>query len=222
MKRKLKIVIDVVMYAIFVYLMSYCAGRGLFLHGTAGCTLFALFVVHHLLNIRWYGGLKKGRYTLARIFFAAVDLLLLAAMAGMAASSVMMSGDIFRFSPFMTTNFARTLHAFSTSWGFVLMLFHVGLHTHAPLGKLGKRAGASVFGYSYYLILFLAVAAGILCFAKSSLWRNMLLLPRGNPSFEPFRFYGEYGIITLAFCLCTHFILRILSGNGGLEAPYLQ
>lgn len=99
MKRKVKIMTDVVMYFIFLYLMSYRAGRGLFLHGILGCFLFVLFVLHHILNGRWYSGLKKGRYRPARIFFVGIDFLLFVAMAGMAVSSVMMSGDIFTFPP---------------------------------------------------------------------------------------------------------------------------
>ena len=109
MKRKIKALTDAVMYLIFVYLMSYRAGRGLFLHGVLGCTLFALFVLHHILNGRWYGALKKGNYHPLRVFLTGIDLLLFAAMIGMAVSSVMMSGDVFGFSPFITTYFARTL-----------------------------------------------------------------------------------------------------------------
>ena len=37
MKRGMKICVDAAMYAIFLYLMSYRAGRGLFLHGVWGC-----------------------------------------------------------------------------------------------------------------------------------------------------------------------------------------
>ena len=210
MKGQIKIFIDVVMYLIFLYLMSYRAGRGLLLHGILGCLLFALFVLHHILNVRWYGGLKKGRYSPGRVFFVGIDFLLLAAMIGMAVSSVMMSGDIFSFSPFITTNFARTLHIASTAWGFLFMLFHVGLHTHVLFGKLRKKASDSIFGYTYYLLFALIMAAGILRFAKSSLWKNMLLFPRGNPSYETFRFYGEYGMITLAFCQCTHLMMQLL------------
>lgn len=215
MKRKVKIVTDVVMYFIFLYLMSYRAGRGLFLHGILGCFLFVLFVLHHILNGRWYSGLKKGRYRLDRIFFVGIDFLLFMAMVGMAVSSIMMSGDIFSFSPFITTHFARTLHIFSTAWGFLFMLLHVGLHTHVVLERLTKKAGDSIFGYSYYLVFTLVLAAGILCFTKSSLWRNMLLLPRGNPYFESFRFYGEYGMITLAFCQWTHLIMWCLQKADG-------
>ena len=95
------------------------------------------------------------------------------------------------------------------------MLLHVGLHTHVLLERLRKKTGASIFAYSYYLVFTLVLAAGILCFTKSSLWRNMLLLPRGNPYFESFRFYGEYAMITLAFCQFTHLIMRCLQKADG-------
>ena len=218
MKRKIRIFIDVVMYLIFVYLMSYRPGQGLYLHGILGCTLFALLILHHILNGRWYGGLRKGRYRPARVFFTGIDLFLFVAMVGMAVSSIMMSGDIFSFSPFITTHFARTLHIFSTAWGFILMLIHVGLHTHAPLEKLRKKAKDSIFGYVYNLIFVLVLVAGILCFARSNLWKNMLLLSRENPFFEPDNFYVQYGMITLAFCQCTHLIMRILQKGNQAKA----
>ena len=99
MKRGIKICVDAAMYAIFLYLMSYRAGRGLFLHGLWGCILFALFLLHHISNLRWYSGLLKGKYGPSRISFNGIDLLLFIAMVLMAVSSVMMSGDVFPSPP---------------------------------------------------------------------------------------------------------------------------
>ena len=48
MKRQGKLLVDIVMYVLFLYLMSYQAGRGLLLHGVLGCVLFGLFLFHHL------------------------------------------------------------------------------------------------------------------------------------------------------------------------------
>lgn len=210
------------MYFIFLYLMSYRAGRGLLLHGMLGCLLFVLFILHHILNVYWYSGLKKGRYNPARAFFTGIDFLLFAAMVGMVTSSVMMSGDIFSFSPFITSNFSRTLHSFSTAWGFVLMLLHMGLHTNIPLERLQKKTDESIFKYTYYLLFFVMLAGGILCFTRSILWENMLLIPKGNPPFERFRFYGEHIMITLAFCQCTHLIMRLLQKQRGKKVKTKQ
>lgn len=129
MKKKLKILVDMAMYFLMVYLLGYREGSGLLRHGVMGCGLFALFFLHHVLNLSWYPGLKRGRYPLGRILFVAADGLLLAAMAVMAVSSVMMSGDVFAASPFTVTQTGRDLHNLGTSWGFVLMGFHLGFHT---------------------------------------------------------------------------------------------
>lgn len=101
MKRKMKILVDMVMYFIFIYLMSYRAGRGLFLHGVLGCMLFGLFLLHHMLNLAWYQGIFKGGYSFQRAALVFTDFLLLADMAAMMISSVQMSGDVFAFSPFV-------------------------------------------------------------------------------------------------------------------------
>lgn len=209
MKRKCKLFIDVVMYFCFLYLMSYRAGRGFLLHGVFGCGLLFLFLLHHILNLRWYGSLWKGKYSLTRAAFVIIDGFLLATMLGMAASSLMLSGDIFSFSPFLSNRTARVLHTFSTAWGFMLTVFHVGLHTHAPLEKLRKKADASIFGYAYYLFFALLLLAGLYCLGQSSLWKNMLLLPKGNASFEVSVFYIQYGMITLAGCQLIYLLMRL-------------
>ena len=202
------------MYAIFLYLMSYRAGRGLFLHGVWGCILFVLFLLHHILNLRWYGGLFKGKYSPSRIFFNGIDLLLFAAMALMAVSSVMMSGDVFSFSPFYQTQAARAIHTSSTAWGFVLMLLHVGLHTHGPLTKLQKKMSSTIFGYTYYLVFAVLLAVGIYYFVQSSLWRSMLLMDKGDPAFSSIAFYGEHLMITLAACQLVHLVMKLLRVKG--------
>lgn len=210
MKRTCKLLVDVGMFVLFLYLMSYRAGRGLLLHGVLGTVLLLLFLIHHLLNLRWYAGVGRGRYPPIRVLFLILDFLLLAAMVGMAVSSVLLSGEVFSFSPFFGTHTARSLHTLSTAWGFVLMLLHLGLHTHAPLDRLRKKAGATVFGYAYYLFFCLILAAGLFCFIQSGLWRNLFLLSGGTPSYTQLAFYGTYGMITLAACQLIHLLMRLL------------
>lgn len=200
------------MYLIFLYLMSYRAGRGLWLHGVLGCTLFALFILHHLLNLRWYRGLKKGKYGFLRMQFVLIDFVFLADMLVMAVSSVMMSGDVFRFSPLITTQTGRSLHILSTAWGFVIMILHLGLHLYAPFEGLRKKAAGTVFVYSYYLIFVLVLVFGLWCFVKSSLWQGMLLIPKSAAFPGLLLFYLQYLMITLPGCQMMY-LLRKVSGR---------
>lgn len=199
------------MYILFLYLMSYRAGRGLYLHSVLGCILFAVFLFHHVLNLRWYQGLGKGKYTLRRTIFVMLDFLLLAAMVIMAISSVMMSGDVFAFSPFMSTQFGRDLHICSTAWGFFLTVLHIGLHTNVIFAKLRHKAKETIFAYVYDLFFFLLFIAGVWCFILSGLWMNMLHISRENSAFLPFNFYGEYLMTTLVACQFIYLLLSVMN-----------
>lgn len=202
------------MFIIFVYLMSYRAGGGLFLHGVCGCILFALFIIHHLLNIRWYVGLGKGKYNWTRKSFAVIDFILLAIMILMAISSVMMSGSVFAFSPLIATQFARDLHVSSTAWGFIFMGLHLGLHTNSSFKKLFriiKEKNKKYLLYLYRFLFFIFLVLGIFYFIKSELWKSMFMIPKEFYNFNLALFYIEYSIITFAVCQIFYLFSNFIS-----------
>lgn len=209
MKRRVKILVDIAMFVLFLYLMGYRAGSGLLSHGVLGCLLFALFIAHHLLNIKWYCALPRGKYPFARKLFIAIDFVLLADMGLMAVSSVMMSGEVFAFSPVPMTQLGRDLHVGSTAWGFLLMALHLGLHTHGPLRKLERKVKESAFAYSYVLFYGLVLLGGIFCVWRSGLWHRMLLESRWQSAYSPAVFYGEYLLIVAGMCLLVHLVFRV-------------
>lgn len=137
-KRTVKIIIDIAMYLIFVALMQeHLWSDGL--HEWIGITLFALFIAHNILNIRWYQSLFKGKYTATRITLATINIALLAAMLCCMVSSVLVSGKVFAFLNLGGARFGRTLHLVSTAWAFVLMSLHLGLHLTPLANKLKKN-----------------------------------------------------------------------------------
>ena len=138
MKRKIKILIDVLMFLLFLYLLSYRPGMGLMYHAVIGITQLSLFILHHLLNMNWFRTLFKGRYNFRRILLTASDFLLLIAMGFMIASSVMISGMVFDFGIRMT-GWWRRIHVASSGWCFLLTGFHVGMHLQGVFGKLEKK-----------------------------------------------------------------------------------
>ena len=46
-------IVDIIMLALLLYLMSYHPGMGLRLHALLGIALCVLFVLHHFLNMKW-------------------------------------------------------------------------------------------------------------------------------------------------------------------------
>lgn len=202
MKRKIKILIDVIMTILFIILMGYFV-TGNKIHEILGTITFVLFILHHILNINWYKGIFKGKYNFQRVFHLLTNLLLFISMIGMMVSGVIISSNVFSFLNIPTTMFGRKLHMVSTSWGFVLMSIHVGLHLGAILGKLNKKMKNNTFEYVYYFVLLLMGAFGLYSFITMNLWEDMFLV-------NEFKFF-DYNQNAVMFYLQYLFILIFIA-----------
>lgn len=212
-KQILKIAIDIAMTVLFLALMAYHV-TGNSLHEWLGVTLFLLFIVHHILNFKWYKGLFKGKYTASRVLMAAVNLLLFAAMVGMMISGIMLSREVFSFLNLRAGMFGRRLHMVSTAWGFCLMAAHVGLHwgmVVAMMKKLpvsGKWAGMIARGVAALLALY-----GIYAFISRQIGERMLLLMEyaffdyGEPAVF---FFADYICILILFAALSYYLAKLL------------
>lgn len=92
------------------------------LHEWFGAGMLLLFILHNILNIKWYGNIFKGKYTPLRIFQTAVNIAVLGAMLCLGFGGVVMSRHVFAALPVngpMAT--ARSMHLSASYWGFVLM-----------------------------------------------------------------------------------------------------
>ena len=117
MKPKIKMLIDISMTALLILLMTYQI-TGEKLHEYCGAVMLALFILHHILNIKWYGNLWKGRYKAARILNTIVNFALFVSMFCLGFSGIVMSRHVFAALPIngpMAT--ARTMHMAASYWG---------------------------------------------------------------------------------------------------------
>ncbi len=169
MKKIIKILVDILMYADFLFLMNHGVVRLLNLHGIFGICLFGLFIVHHLLNVGFYKVAFKGKWNKKRIVLNVTDWLLFILMILMAISSVMMSGLVFDWSVIRASQTARVIHLMSTSWAFMVMSFHLSLHTSGHLKKIERNCNKWQ-KVLFYAARVLIVALGIFCFIKSELY----------------------------------------------------
>jgi hypothetical protein len=62
---KWKIIIDILMTVLLLLSMSYLL-VGEEMHEWIGSGLFLLFIVHHILNRKWFTTVFKGKYTALR------------------------------------------------------------------------------------------------------------------------------------------------------------
>ncbi len=197
LKKSAKILVDAALYGVMLILMSYPITRGLLRHGVCGVAFIALLLVHQALNAGWYRSLFRGRWNARRVLLTATDALLLFSGAALAVSSLAMAGEVFSFTPFPMTWWARDLHTTATAWTFVLTSFHLGLHGH------GVWRNARLWTSRIWPFVVLAFfALGTALFAHSGLWNVMLMngIPQTRLAGLPL-FLAYYPAMTLWLCL---------------------
>ena len=212
MKKNMRIIIDIILFIMFILLMGYHI-TGNAIHEILGVITFILFIVHHIINLRWYKMIFKGMYNFYRIVQMIFNTLLFLAMIGIMISSVMISSNVFSFLNFKTTMFFRRLHMISTSWGFVLMAIHLGLHLNIFLTRLNQKMRNNTFEYVYYLIMILFMIFGVYAFIKTELWKDMFLVNQFkffDYDQSPYLFYSGEIAITFFVSLMTYLIIKML------------
>ncbi len=174
MQRRMlvKMGIDLVMTVLLLCQMAYML-IGETAHEWMGAAMFVLFVLHHVLNWRWYKNLGHGRYSAVRILQTVVDFLVLLCMLGLMVSGIMMSREVFAFLPISGgMGFARVAHMLAAYWGFLLMSVHLGLHWGMILGMARKMSGLAPSRGRSWVMRAAAIAVcgfGIYAFVKHNI-----------------------------------------------------
>lgn len=178
LKMKIKIGIDSLMTALLLLLMAYqVAGEEL--HEWFGAAMLVLFLVHNILNIKWYKNLFKGKYNPVRILGTILNFTVLAAILSLGYSGIVMSRHLFAFLPINSgMALARVIHLAGSYWSFVLMGLHLGLHWGMILGLFRKVTGGKKQPVPVWLLRIVAFAVagyGAYCFIKSDIFSYMFL-----------------------------------------------
>ena len=167
LKQILKIVTDILMTVILLIQMAYSL-VGEAAHEWLGISMFALFILHHILNNKWAKGLFNGKYTPFRILQTVLVILPLFSMLGLMISGIIISRHAFFFLNITSgQSWARTVHMICAYWGFTFISLHLGLHWSMMIGmtkKMFKKpsnprkwavraVGMSIAGYGVYVFI---------------------------------------------------------------------
>ena len=181
-KMKIKILIDFLMTISLLFLMAYQI-TGQNLHEWLGAGMLVLFIIHNILNLKWYGNLFRGGYRPARIFKTVVNFAVLICILSLGYSGIVMSRHLFSFlSISRGMALARVMHLAASYWGFVLMSLHFGIHWGTIIGAFKKFSGIQKNSRRNFVIiwilrvvaLFVAVCGGFL-FLEADIFSYMFL-----------------------------------------------
>lgn len=165
-----KRIVDIALMITLLLLMAFQVTEQL-AHEWLGITMFALTIVHQILNRKFYAAIFKGKYSPLRVFRLIINILLLLSFVCTAFSGMMMS----RFAtPFMNgilpSSVVRQGHLALSHWSFVLMGLHLGLHFGIITSKLKKGAVRLALG----AVMSVISVYGFYLFFKSDMLNYML------------------------------------------------
>lgn len=135
-----KLAIDLVMTVLLLVAMASLI-TGNTIHELLGVSMFILFIVHTILNRRWYQTLLTGKNKVLRVLDTAVNLLLLVTMAVLMVSAVPISRAIFAFIPINNGMIVRQIHVLAAYWGFILIAVHLGVHWRMIINAVRRMTG---------------------------------------------------------------------------------
>ena len=173
-KAVLKLVVDILMTVELLLLMSYSL-LGEAAHEWVGIAMFALFVLHHGLNMKWTKSLGRGRYTPFRVLQTVLAALVLISMLGSMASGIVLSRYALRLDIRGISSEARTAHMLCSYWGFTLLGMHLGTHWSAMMGMAGKLTKKRPPRWFLRTLAAILAAYGLYAFWRRDFGNYMLL-----------------------------------------------
>lgn len=173
-KARVKMLVDGLMSLAMLFLMGY-QFWGELAHEWVGAGMFALWILHHILNGNWYQTLFRGPCTRFRMVQILLDFAVLAAMIGLMVSGILLSNHVFAFLHLRGgLGMARLLHMASSYWGFVTMALHLGMHWGMFTGLARKHLRLRQSSQRRSAVLFV-LSAAIALHGLSAFWRRDLL-----------------------------------------------
>ena len=218
-KQTFKIVIDILMTVLLLLLMAYSL-VGEKAHEWLGIGMFALFILHHILNNDWSRNLFKGKYTPFRILQTTLVILALAFMLGSMISGIVLSRYAFSFlSVSGGQSWARTLHMLCAYWGFVVISLHIGLHWNIMMNMAKKMFHKSsvIRAWMVRLVGLLTAGYGVYAFVKQQIGSYMFLINQFVffDYEEPLmRFLLDYMAVMVLFAALGYYLGKLFAGIG--------
>ena len=211
MKKKIRIIIDISMTVMMPLLMAYSLIGELF-HEIAGSLIFILFIVHHILNRKWYSNVAKGKYNARRIFQTILNMLLLIFMILQPLSGILMSKHLYTFLlDLHVSALARSVHMLFAYWGYVFLCIHAGMHM---LPMFTSKKASSLKRGALYLIFGAVSVYGCVAFIK----RGFLGYMSGMTKFAFFDtsepkifFFADYIAIMVLFTMAGCVMIYVLN-----------
>jgi hypothetical protein len=211
----IRLVIDLTMTILMLVAMAYHI-TGNTIHEVVGVCLFLLFIVHNILNRRWYKAIANGKYNIRRILSITVNLLFLMSIVTIVISSLPISSDLLPFVSVNNDMVWREIHVLTSYWAFILMAVHIGMSWRTIINAVGKMRGLTHTSRVHTIILRFIAVMIVVYGVQTSFDREMsskltIYNPFGWGTDDSiFRFLIDHLAIMGIYISGTHYVLKFL------------
>jgi flavodoxin len=218
MNKKAKIIVDATMTILLFAAMAYHISDEK-LHKWFGFAMLVLFILHHILNWKWYRTAMRGKYTAVRYIRFSINMLLLISMIGLMVSGFLMSSLAFKLN-IRAGLFGRKLHMLSAAWSYILISAHIGLHcdmfAHMGRNAVKKKIPPIVLHISMFIAIVYAIyKAAVRQFFFKMFW----LVDYAFYDFEEpvILFIIDYILIMYVFACFAYFSMKLAQRKSSIK-----
>ncbi|MES2434844.1 MAG: DUF4405 domain-containing protein [Pseudomonadota bacterium] len=186
-------------------------------HEVMGAAFLALVGRHLILNRRWFGAIRRGRYDAARRVRVGLNLMLASTMLVMLVTSLMISEALRGFLNIPGLFTLREVHWFAAYWLVVIVGLHIGLHWHIVAGLARSRLPilqGRILGLALWALAGLVALTGINSSFVMGLGTRLgfdysLTMWDFNESNLPY--FAHWLAITVLYAVIAHAAARLLA-----------
>jgi Domain of unknown function (DUF4405) len=210
-----RLVNDLVMTFLMLIAMAYYI-TGNLVHEVVGVVVLLLFIVHNILNRRWYRAILKGKHNLRRILQIGINLLFLVVMVVMMLSAVFISSELFPFIPINNDMILRQIHVQSAYWGFIIMAVHIGFSWEIIINSVRRMSGIAgtsrIRTIALRIMALLIVAYGVQSSFEGEMGSKLFIYTPFGWSYadSTFSFLIEHLSIMGIYVCGTHYTLKFI------------
>lgn len=194
-------------------------------HEVMGTAFLVLVGRHMILNRRWFGAIRRGRYDAVRRVRLGLNLMLAVTMLVMLGTSLMISETLRGLLNLPGVFALREIHWFAAYWLVVIVGLHIGLHWHIVAGLARARLPIlqnRILGLALWTLAGLVALTGINSSVVMGLGTRLgfgysLTMWDFNASTLPY--FAHWLAITTLYAVLAHAVVRLLARHRPRSNP---
>lgn len=183
-------------------------------HEIFGTAMFALLAWHIVVNRRWFKNLFRGKYDGRRAFIVTLHLMLIANMAVLIVTSIVISKSLFSALPIPDSIYLREVHWFSAYWVMMIVGIHLGLHWTRVMtlsrSTLKLSPNSAIRTWTLRVATALLLGLGVWSFSVLGVWAKLIFtysIDVWNFKTSVTPFFGHWAAVVALPAIVTHYIM---------------